>query len=72
MTFQSCRGGVGRGSRVGGRDLAWWSAKALELIEFDVALQPGIVLCDFVFSFLFPACGCLASYRRVCGGVCAG
>ena len=29
LTFRSCRGGVGRGSRVGGRDWAWWSGKAL-------------------------------------------
>ena len=39
LTFRSCRGGVGRGSRVGGRDWAWWSGKALELIDFGVALQ---------------------------------
>ena len=39
LTFRSCWGGVGRGSRVGGRDWAWWSGKALELIDFGVALQ---------------------------------
>ena len=39
LTFRRCRGGVGRGSQVGGRDWAWWSGKALELIDFGVALQ---------------------------------
>ena len=39
LTFWSCRGGVGRGSQVGGRDWAWWSGKALELIDFGVSLQ---------------------------------
>ena len=45
LTFRSCRGGVGRGSRVGGRDWAWWSGKALELIDFVVALQRCIAFC---------------------------
>ena len=39
LTFRSCRGGVGRGSRVGGRDWAGWSGKKPELIGFDVALE---------------------------------
>ena len=39
LTFWSCRGGVGCGSRVGGRDWAWWSGKALEIIDLDVAMQ---------------------------------
>ena len=43
LTFRSFWGGVGRGSWVGGGDWAWWSAKALELIYFGVALQRGIV-----------------------------
>ena len=38
LTCRSCRGGAGQGSRVGGRDWAWWSGKTLELIDFDVAL----------------------------------
>ena len=42
LSFRSCRGGVGRGSRVGGRDCAWWSGKALGLKDFGVALQQSI------------------------------
>ena len=45
LAFRRCRGGVGRGSRVGGRDWAWWSGKALELIDFGVALQLYIAFC---------------------------
>ena len=45
LTFRNCRGGVGCGSRVGGRDWAWWNGKALELTDFGVALQRYIVLC---------------------------
>ena len=44
LTFRNCRGGVGRRSRAGGRDWIWWSGKALELIDFDVALQRYIAL----------------------------
>ena len=39
LTFGRCRGGVGRGSRVGGRDWSWWSGTTLELVDFDVAMQ---------------------------------
>ena len=45
LTFRGCRGGVGRGSRVGGRDWTWWRGKALKLIDFGVALQQYIVFC---------------------------
>ena len=45
LTFRSCRGGVGRGPRLGGRDWAWRSGKTLELIDFDVAVQQCIVFC---------------------------
>ena len=45
LTFRCYRRGVGRGSRVGGRDWAWWSGKALELIDFGDALQRCIALC---------------------------
>ena len=44
-TFRRCRGGAGRGPRVGGRDWAWWSGKTVELIDFGVALQRCIVFC---------------------------
>ena len=44
LTFRSCRGGVSCGSRVGGRDWAWWSGKTLESVDFGVALQPYIAL----------------------------
>ena len=45
LTSRSCWGGVGRGSRVGGRDWAWRSGKALELTDFGVALQRCIGFC---------------------------
>ena len=45
LTFRSFWGGVGRGSRVAGRDWAWWSGKALELIDFGAALQRYIAFC---------------------------
>ena len=45
LTFLGCGGGVGRRSRVGGRDWAWWSGKALELVYFGVALQRYIAFC---------------------------
>ena len=51
LAFRSCRGGVGRGSRVDGRDWAFWSGKTLELIDFGVALQKWIVFCN-CFEFL--------------------
>ena len=37
--FLSCGGGVGRGSRDGGRDGAWWSGKSLEVIDVGIAMQ---------------------------------
>ena len=45
LEFRGCRGGVGRGSRVGGRDWTWWNGKALEFIDFGVSLQRSIALC---------------------------
>ena len=42
-TFRGFPGGVG--SKVGGRDSAWCSGKALELVKFGVALQKYIALC---------------------------
>ena len=50
LTFRSCQSGVGRGSRVGGRDWAWWSGKAKELMDFDVAMQRCLVFCIRPFS----------------------
>ena len=45
LTLRGCRGGVDRGSLVGGRDWAWWSGKALELKDFGIALQGYIAFC---------------------------
>ena len=45
LTFRGCRGGGGRGCRVGDRDWAWGSGKVLELLDFGVALQRYIALC---------------------------
>ena len=39
LMFRRCRGGVGQGCRVGGRDWAWWRGKAPEIIDFDVGVQ---------------------------------
>ena len=55
LTFRGCRGGVGRGFRVGGRDWVWWSGRAPELIDFGVALQRYIAFCAYPFvSGLWP------------------
>ena len=69
LTFRSCQGGVGGESRVGGRDWARWSEKTLELKDLESFCSDVLY---FVFTFLFPACGSLVNYRRVCGDVCAG
>ena len=52
LTFRSCRGGVGRGSRVGGRVWAWWSGKALELIDFGAAATYCILCLAFYFQLV--------------------
>ena len=69
LTFRRCWGSAGRRSRVGGREWAWWSAKELEA-RFWRRHSNGVS--PFVFRLFFPACGCLASYRRVYSGAWAG
>ena len=53
LTFRSCRGGVGRGSRVGGRDWAWWSGKTLELIDLGIALRSAAMYYILCLVFYF-------------------
>lgn len=49
LTFRRCPKGTGKGYRDGRRAWAWCSGQALELLDFDIAMQRYIMFCISLF-----------------------